>query len=716
MQDAKLGKPFGYPYVEIDDLTYSIDSRFNIFYYTCVHPTCSIILPDLGSVMDSYSVFIKRTDTTDSVLTVYAQLGQTTNIGDSIELSANEEVYITANIDQWLVFRGGQLALQSIRFLDNSTPTTTGAIVYNTNPAFMSGKGYYGVSSLGAWFNLSAGGGGGTITTSAPLTGNGSGGNPATLDTSSSSGTVLVNIGGWINGQSYTASTTYVDSINGSDLTGQSNNPLFPFQTIDAAALAVDGPVPSIYVRAGNYFVTNSLTPINAINYYFEPGTVINCGYDGVLFDTLTYTTVGGVVGGNFILNTGSFINAGGTPQSTLIVDIESLIINSSSVNIISINNGMASGNINIGTLTVNNLSGQYFIYNNGVFSFSAKQFIVNASVTGLTIVYNDMPATQVDITCESIIYNGPTNVWFIDDNATSCNFNINVGSVTGTGTLLYGVYSPSGSGGVINSSFGFTIFDQSCYTIANKLVYVNDGFHAGPFFAENSEVLGSIQSVPLMEVIGSGSNVLNLSIGYITNFYIGGFNGGILNIGSFQPALLFGESVADDYNGVVNINSIISGGLGIVFVARNGSVVTFNILSVYTDLTSNNIFTINDASYCTINCPEIDCTQLLAINGGSTVSLNVPLVNSTGAIVFDNSGSQLNVSNSIIRDTGTPFTITSDNNTIIFQNLTLKSVGGLAASIPATPVYVYGWFTTNVASTNISFPANSENVKASII
>lgn len=712
MQDAKLAKPFGYPYVVTSEETYTIDSRFNIFYYTCANPSCSIILPDLGSVMDSYSVYIKRTDTTTDVLTLYCQVGQTTNVGDSIEISGNEEVYLTANVDQWLVFRGGQLSLQSVRALDVSSTPVVGAIVYNTNSSFMSGTGYYGVNSLGAWFNLSGGGGGGTITTAAPLTGDGSGGNPATLAAGSTNGIVLQYYNGnWVQGQSL-SNTTYVDSNNGNDLTGMVGNPLFPFQTIDAAAAALPA---SIYIRYGSYTTTTNLMP-QPINYYFEPGTIIMCTYSGgAQFDaTAGGYPFGNIIGGNFIVDDGYFIGTSLNPGD-MYVNIESLTCNVNPTNVISVNiSGLAT--IQISTVTIGSSVGSAFIYNYGSCVCSFDQIVINVSVTSLFLFSMDPAATQFTLYCKSVYYNNAEGIWFFYDDSTACVTNLNVGSCYGAGTQLRGVYSINGTGS-ITSSFASTIFDLFCYEVGNKPLSINDGQHIGPFYAENPVVSGSIQSIPYIEVEGNSSSVMNLNIGLIQNFYVAGFPAATLNIGVYQPPLMGGfSSEFDGGNCAVTIGSIISGNLAQVFNFTNGSVVSINILSPYTDLTSAIIFNVQGTSYLIVTCPSIDCLQLLSTNNSSTTVINVPVIYSNNGFNFIGDSNSLTISNSIIRDASTPFNLPEAGNNIFFQTVTLVSTTGISATFPDTPIYVYGTFSTNTASTNIIFPVISEVVNASII
>jgi len=95
----------------------------------------------------------------------------------------------------------------------------------------------------------------------------------------------------------------WVDQLSGNDATGQKNEFLFPFATINAAVAAA-APGFLIYVSPGTY--TEDIELVDLVNYYFSPGTEII----GRVHDVTPNSTI-------CIYGYGTFLNNGNTVEIT---------------------------------------------------------------------------------------------------------------------------------------------------------------------------------------------------------------------------------------------------------------------------------------------------------------------------------------------------------------------------------------------------------------
>ena len=95
----------------------------------------------------------------------------------------------------------------------------------------------------------------------------------------------------------------WVDQLSGNDATGQINEFLFPFATINAAVAAAE-PGFLIYVSPGTY--TEDIGLVDLVNYYFSPGTEII----GRVHDVTPNSTI-------CIYGYGTFLNNGNTVEIT---------------------------------------------------------------------------------------------------------------------------------------------------------------------------------------------------------------------------------------------------------------------------------------------------------------------------------------------------------------------------------------------------------------
>ena len=660
------------------------------------------------NILVGLALYIKRTDVTANILTVNCAVGDTTDIGASIKLGANEELFIVAGESEWQVFKGTQVMSQSVRFLDDSVDTTIGALVFNTNPAFQTGVGYYGVNNSGEWYNIAVGVPT-TITTSTPITGDGSGGSPATL-AAGVNGTVLQYSGGsWLQGQSLT-NVTYVDSVNGDDITGQLGNPLFPFRSIDAvAALAVSGT--NVYVRDGYYTIVSNMMPFS-MNYYFEPGTVVFCASDYAFAPA--DTSFGSIIGGNFILNSGVFITDEevSTHYINSYINIDSLLVINGDY--LPIRNSRTTMTFIVDDVIIQQSDLIWF------YTYAAATVQINTltvSGSGATLFYPDITTVFLNIDIQTLIYDGNSGSQFYWDWSANSDVNIRIGNSVGIGTNSgNGGISVTGipSGGTLTCNLGSPLFDAFCYELGGlKNTVINDGVHIGPFLVGSSDIsiAGSIVTLPEIYIDAFGASTsINLNITNINDIQIENSNNVNLNIQNYIPFGVTTHITQSTAN--ITINNIVPPPLATVVNPMFGisqSNVSFTLLSPYTDTNTTTLFICDTSSTINITATQLNINTLMQLLSSSTAVLNIPIVYSNNFYITDDSSTTLTVVNSRITDSSVAFSLQSSSNKLIFQSGVIVSTSPITSSLPPVDVYIYmGLSMTSPASPNITYPVKS--------
>lgn len=712
-QVGGTAKPVCYPYITTSETPYNLDPRFTVLFYNCITNDSSIVLPDLTNLLNGLAIYIKRSDATDNTLTVNAQLGQTTNIGDSVELSASEELYMVATSNQWEVFRGGVYSLQSVRFLEDATPTEIGAIVYNTNAAFMSGVGYYGVNSLGAWVNLSDGITD-TVTTTSPLIGDGSLVNPVTLESGVNGSVLQYNGTSWVQGQFLTG-TTYVDSVNGNDVTAQLGNPLFPYATLMSAVgelLTVAASGSSVYVRAGTYSAEN-LMPLT-INWYFEPGTTINC--TGPIFQP-TDNFFGTVKGGNFVLASGIFINDAGVFNvgSSALVDIDSLVIDVGSVNVVQNQTTIMTFNANY--IQINGATNNIF-YSQNQLIVNVNQVIVAGTNNNIFALLAD--AIFMDIDVKTVLCQSCDGLTVVHDVSLNSAVNLNLGSVTGanTNSTIY-LCTNAVTGGLLTSTVGSTNTTAAYQVLGSKQCIINDGSHTGTFTANNitaniTATIGNLGTLTLQPASVNSGYKVNMNLGTLTYFNMNHVSNTIINIGIFLPNALNGSAIVTNSTATITFGSVVTVNQSIAYNITN-SHATFSYLSPYVDALSPILFQLTNSTF-NLSAPSFTGNNIIHNLTGSLVTVNVPIITSNGFYTSDANPNSLTIINSIIRDSSNVLNLLATTNTVIIQEATMVATTPITSSVPNTPVYIYIGLTLKTANNNTTYPILSPLINAAVI
>lgn len=264
---------------------------------------------------------------------------------------------------------------------------------------------------------------GSAVVTSSPLTGNGASLTPITLANGTNYDVLQYNGAAWQLTNAKYSNAAFVDA-NGSDVTGQINNPIRPFATISAAQTALSPAAnPSIiYVRPGTYTVTTSLLDTN-ISFYFDDGASVSSSTVNI-FNWSAVTVLTTSVGGS-----GQF-TATGTAQVLSLSNTSSFSFSAKSVS-------SALGN----TITIGGNNSNLLIYCDNIISSAALSMTVTGAST--VSVFSQTMTGGISITganatvdMYSSIYSG-TGTAAVTINATGSLVSISGSSIANTSSGL---------------------------------------------------------------------------------------------------------------------------------------------------------------------------------------------------------------------------------------------------------------------------------------